>query len=99
MTTTPDIKTGHPEGGTVMTVTTAHPGHHHISMKAAALAFAGALLTIGAGFGIANLVMDDEVVPTTPPAETGFDLDRTKGFDPNGFAGTDREDRALMHRR
>jgi hypothetical protein len=91
MTTTPDIETGHPEGGTVMTVTTAHPGHHHISMKAAVLAFAGALLAVGAGFGIANLVMDDEVVPTTPPAETGFD--------PNGFAGTDREDRALMHRR
>ncbi|QZY29720.1 hypothetical protein [Nocardioides coralli] len=83
-----------------MTITTAHPGHHHISVKATALAFAGALLAVGAGFGIASVVLDDEVLPITPaPAESEFDLDRYPGFDPNGYAGTNREDRAFQHRR
>ena len=82
-----------------MTTTTAHPGQYHISVKGAALAFAGAVLAAGAGFGIANIVLEDEVLPTTPPAETGYDLDRTTGFDPNGYAGTNREDRAFQHRR
>jgi hypothetical protein len=87
-----------------MTVTTAHPGHHHISIKAAALAFAGALLAIGAGFGVANLVLDDEVLPAAPSGtivdnDPYPDLNRYPGFDPNGYAGTDREDRSFQHRR
>ncbi len=79
-----------------MTVTTAHPGHHHISLRSAALASAGALLAVGAGFGIANLVLDDDVLPTEPPPTSVFD---NPDYDPNGYAGTDRENRAFMHRR
>lgn len=82
-----------------MTITTAHPGHHHVSVKSAALAMAGALLAVGVGFGIASVVLDDEVLPAAPPAQTGFDLDRGPGFDPNGYAGTNREERAFQHRR
>ena len=80
-----------------MTVHTAHPGHH-ISTKSAAVALAGAALAVTAGYGIATAVID-EVTPA--PTEIGqiVGRDDDPGFDPNGFAGTDREERALMHRR
>ncbi|QZY29722.1 hypothetical protein [Nocardioides coralli] len=52
-----------------MTITTAHPGHHHISVKSAALAMGGALLTVGAGFGIAALTGDDVTSPGRQPAK------------------------------
>ena len=80
-----------------MTVQTAHPGHH-ISTKSAAGALAGAALAVAAGFGIATVVLDEA---TSPPAEISPDVtgrDDNPGFDPNGFAGTDREERALAHR-
>jgi len=87
----------HTERGTVMTVQTAHPGHH-ISTKTVGLAFAGALLAAGAGYGMAALVLD-ETPAIEAPANEFYDpaFDRDHGFDPNGFAGTDREERALMH--
>jgi hypothetical protein len=78
-----------------MTVATARPGHHHFPVKPAALACAGAVLSVGAGFAIANLALDDEVLPAEPPPISVFDQ---PGYDPNGFAGTNREERALQHR-
>jgi hypothetical protein len=62
------------------------------------------MLAVAAGFGIANLVLDDPRIgdPTSQiggvPDTTYNDVDRYPGFDPNGFAGTDREERALQHR-
>lgn len=86
-----------------MTTTTAHAGHH-ITPTTMAAALAGALLAAAAGFGIANVVLEDAqiVAPTTSiggsvPSET--DVNRYPGFDPNGFAGTDREERSFQHRR
>lgn len=83
-----------------MTVQTAHPGHH-ISLTTAGTALAGALLAAAAGYGVAALVLDDAPmpVPTGVFEENPNDLDRYYGFDPNGFAGTDREERSLQHRR
>lgn len=86
-----------------MTTTTAHAGHH-INPTMIGAAFAGALLAAGAGFGIANVVLDDVQVGA-PASSIGsdvmseYDVDRYPGFDPNGYAGTDREDRSLQHRR
>jgi hypothetical protein len=78
-----------------MTTSTAQPGHH-ISTKSSAFALAGAALAVAAGFGIATVVIDEappvptEIGPADPdgiPNESGL------------FPGTDREERALMHRR
>ncbi|HEX6150201.1 hypothetical protein [Nocardioides sp.] len=76
-----------------MTVQTAHTGHH-ISTKSAAVALAGAALAVTAGFGIATVVIDDAPASITPPTEIVND-----GVEPGLFPGTDREERALMHRR
>jgi hypothetical protein len=87
----------HIERGTVMTVQTAHLGHH-TSTKTVAAAIAGAVLAVGAGYGVAALVLDEAPAIQAPTNEF-YDpaFDRDLGFDPNGFAGTDREERALMH--
>lgn len=81
-----------------MTHTIAHPGTH-ISATSAAAVLAGALLAVGAGFGIASLVID-EATTTTSQVDTGEVTGNPgMGFsDPNGFAGTDRELRSFMHR-
>jgi hypothetical protein len=91
MTTDHDI-----QKGTVMTVHTAHPGHHRISTRTAGIALTGALLAVGAGYGVTNLVLDEApasiVEPTVRPATGNEDVE------PGRFPGTDREERALMHR-
>lgn len=80
-----------------MTTTTAHPGHH-VSVKNAGLALAGAALAVAAGFGVAGLVLDEDVLPA--PAGEGFtDPWGDPRYDPNGYGGTDRETRAFQHRR
>lgn len=85
----------HTERGTVMTVQTAHPGHH-ISTKSAAVALAGAALAVTAGFGIATVVIDEATpVPTEVVPRDGDGIPNESGL----FPGTDREERALMHRR
>jgi hypothetical protein len=77
-----------------MTTTTAHAGHH-ISIRTVALALAGAVLAAGAGYGVATLVLDEGASLEAP---TQSIAPRDPNFDPNGFAGTNREDRALQHR-
>jgi hypothetical protein len=84
----------HTERGTVMTVHTAHP--HHISARTATLALAGGLLAATAGYGVATLVLDEASAPAPaqPTDVTG------NPHPPTGlFPGTDKEERALMHRR
>lgn len=85
----------HIERGTVMTVQTAHPGHH-ISTKTVSLACAGALLAAGAGYGVAAVVLDGAPATITEPADSIIVNPDVK---PGLFPGTDREERALMHRR
>ena len=81
------------EKGTVMTVHTAHPGHR-FSTKTAGIALAGAVLAVGAGYGVANYVLDEAPATITEPVtDTGSPPE--SGL----FPGTDREERALMHRR
>ena len=78
-----------------MTVHTAHPSHH-VSARTVAAAFAGAVLAAGAGYGVAALVLDE--APATAPAEPSsvpVNPDPPTGL----FPGTNREERALMHRR
>lgn len=88
-----DMTTDHyTEKGTVMTVHTAHPGHS-FTTKTAGIALAGAVLAVGAGYGVANLVLDDAPA-LAPPAEIVND-----DVEPGLFPGTDREERTLMHRR
>ena len=41
-----------------MTVHTAHPGHR-FSTKTAGIALAGAVLAVGAGYGVATFVLDE----------------------------------------
>jgi hypothetical protein len=85
-----------------MTTATAHPGTT-VSLKAGALALAGLAVAAGAGFGIAAVVLDDPAVLGTSVVgtndDTTNDIDRYPGFDPDGFAGTDREERSFQHRR
>ena len=82
-----------------MTTHTAHPDHR-FTTKTAGIALAGAVLAVGAGYGVANVVLDETPTTQTPTHES-YDpaFDGGMGFDPNRFAGTDREERALMHRR
>jgi len=81
------------EKGTVMTVHTAHAGHL-FTTKTAGIALAGAVLAVGAGYGAMTLVLDEAPATNTPPAEiVNHDVK------PGLFPGTDREERALMHRR
>jgi hypothetical protein len=82
--------------GTVMTVHTAHPGHHRISTTTAGIALAGTLLAVGAGYGVANLVLDEAPASVIEPENTG--LVGNPDVKPQQFPGTDREERALMHR-
>lgn len=91
MTTHHDI-----QEGTVMTVHTAHPGHR-FSTRTAGLALAGALVAVGAGFGVANLVLDDAPASITEPADISPGV-VNEDVEPGRFPGTDREERALMHR-
>ena len=65
MTTHHDI-----QKGTVMTVHTAHPGHHRISSRTAGIALAGALLAVGAGYGVASLVLDEAPASIIEPEKT-----------------------------
>ena len=74
-----------------MNSTIAHPGHHHLSTTSLGLALAGAVLAVGAGYGLAAVLLDDAVpaAPSTPDVgnQGGW------GSDPNGFRGTNREER------
>ena len=73
--------------------------HHPHTTRNTALAAAGALLAAAAGFGVANLVIED-AAPLAPTNSIGFDSpERGSGAVTNGFAGTDREERQFMHRR
>lgn len=78
---------------TVHTVHTAHPGHR-FNTKTAGIALAGAVLAVGAGYAAVNLVLDDAPATNTPPAVIVND-----DVKPGLFPGTNREERALMHRR
>lgn len=82
-----------------MTSHTAHPADHHASTTKVALALAGAVLAVAAGWGIATVALDDPA-PTAPTApQPPLVGNKDFGTDPNGFRGTNREERALMHRR
>jgi hypothetical protein len=81
--------------GLVMTSHTIQP-LHHLSAKTAALALGALGLAVAAGFGIAAVTLDEQVTSTpgpivvqAPAAQPGSDA----------YDGTDREGRALMHRR
>ena len=81
-----------------MTSSTAQPGHH-LSTRKLGLALGGAVLAVGAGWGVAAIVLD-EPVPLSPTApEPPLTGNTDFGTDPHGFHGTNREERALMHRR
>ena len=80
-----------------MTVHTAHPGHR-ISTKTAAIALAGAVLAVGAGYGAAALVLDEAAAPSISEPYT-FDFEPNYNVKPGLFPGTNREERALMHQR
>jgi len=96
MTTEHHTETEHyTEKGTVMTTHTAHPGHR-FTTKTAGIALAGAVLAVGAGYGVANYVLDDAPATITEPAEVPPGNPDVK---PGLFPGTDREERALMHLR
>ncbi len=82
------------EKGTVMTVHTAHPGHH-FSTKTAGIALAGAVLAVGAGYGVASLVLDEAPASITETPDITGGVPGESGL----FPGTNREERALMHRR
>ena len=84
------------EKGTVMTVHTAHPGHR-FTTKTAGIALAGAVLAVGAGYTAANLILDEAPASITEPTDTPgvVNPDAESGL----FPGTNREERALMHRR
>ena len=84
--------------------TTTHLEHHLPSTRTAAALAGAALLAAGAGYGVANLVLDDPTIGA-PVSRIGGssdstfnDVDRYPGFDPEKFAGTDREERAIQHR-
>jgi hypothetical protein len=91
-----------PEGATVMTTTT-HLGHHLPSTRTAVALAAAVLLAAGAGYGVADVLLDDPRI-SAPASQIGGsdstynDVDRYPGFDPEKFAGTTREERALQHR-
>lgn len=99
MTTDHYTKTDHhTEKGTVMTVHTAHPGHR-FTTKTAGIALAGAVLAVGAGYGVANYVLDEAPgASITEPVNTG-PVGGNPDVEPGLFPGTNREERALMHRR
>jgi hypothetical protein len=79
-----------------MTVHTAHP--HHFSARTAAVALAGGVLAAAAGYGLATVVLDEASAPA--PVETEvFDFTPNPAVEPGLFPGTNREERALMHRR
>ena len=79
-----------------MTVHTAHP--HHVSARTAAVVLAGGVLAVAAGYGLATLVLDE--APAPAPVETEvFDFTPNQDVEPGLFPGTNREERALMHRR
>ena len=69
---------------------------HHLSTTRLGLALGGAVLAVGAGWGLAAIVLDDPV--SAPPTTPGPQVEPGWGSDPNGFRGTNREERALMHR-
>ena len=81
--------------------TTTHPSHH-VSTTNVALALAGAVLAVGAGYGVAAVVLEAPVATLPTPSvdlrPPSVDL-RDYGSNPEGFNGTNREDRGLMHRR
>jgi hypothetical protein len=83
--------------------TTTHPGHHIPSTRTAVALAAAALLAAGTGYGVANVLLDDPLI-SAPASQIGGndstfnDVDRYPGFDPEKFAGTTREERALQHR-
>jgi hypothetical protein len=63
---------------------------HQVSLRSIGLALGGVVLAVGAGFGAAAVMLDDEP-PATVPEQTYF-----PGSDIG--TGTDRQDRELMHR-
>lgn len=79
-----------------MTIHTAHPGHR-FNTKTAGIALAGAVLAVGAGYGVADFVLDEAPATITEPADSSPIVN--DDVKPSLFPGTDREERALMHRR
>lgn len=78
---------------------TAHPPGFHINVKTAAATLAAAAIAVGAGFAGAALLLDETVVSTgTTTTDTNSGNPGLGFSDPNGYAGTDRELRELMHR-
>ena len=80
-----------------MTTHTAHPGHR-FTTKTAGIALAGAVLAVGAGYGVANYVLDEApatITETPDPPVIGNPGDQPGKL----FPGTNREERGLMHRR
>jgi hypothetical protein len=63
---------------------------HQVSLRSIGLALGGVVLAVGAGFGAAAVMLDDDP-PATVPEQTYF-----PGSDIG--TGTDRQDRELMHR-
>ena len=61
-----------------MTVHTAHPGHR-FSTKTAGIALAGAVLAVGAGYGVANYVLDEAPATITEPTNRPPSLTTTRG--------------------
>lgn len=77
-----------------MTTQTLQPVRH-ISTRTIAMAGAGTLLAVAAGFGVYTLV---DGSPATEDAVTGV-TDFAPATTGDNFDGTNREARALMHRR
>lgn len=79
-----------------MTVHTTHPSHH-VSAQAAAVALAGGLLAAAAGYGVAALVLDEVPAPVIVEQVERPVIGNTD-VKPGLYPGTNREERALMHR-
>ena len=75
----------HTERGVVMTTHTGQT-HHHYSIRTVILAFAGAVLAAGAGYGAVNLVLDDAPAPITERDDSGVNPGNTN-IDPNRSPG------------
>jgi hypothetical protein len=73
--------------------TQAFPPPHPVSVRPLLVVLAGAALAVAAGFGIANVVLDEPTASTQAPATI------PSGPGDQSGDGTDREVRELMHRR
>ena len=80
-----------------MTSTTAHPGHFHLSTTSFALALAGAVLGVGAGYGVAALVLEDPI-PAAPTLISEPEAGARTTLRSAGSPGTNAEERVLTRR-